>query len=195
MIAAGRGRTTRDGPARWCRPGAAARARRPRSPLGPDGGGIVHGLRPAARRRPAVVRSRLQRHALHHQSAGVQGCSRRGRGDRRLPAIANAILDALAPFGVDRASTVSLQAGDARPTSASHDIAPAPAPASPFAVCRSQVMAPFHALGWAGAVLDPSSRKAADDGPSVPSIPSPSWGRKSRVHAGRRAVAIRVGMR
>ena len=45
--------------------------------------GIVHGLRPAARRRPAVVRPRLQRHALHHQSAGREGLRRGGR-DRRL---------------------------------------------------------------------------------------------------------------
>ena len=66
---------------------------------GPDGGRLVHGLRHAARRRPAVVRARLQPDALHDQSAGRQRL-RRGRRDRGLPAIANAILDALAPLGV-----------------------------------------------------------------------------------------------
>ena len=50
---------------------------------GPDGGRLVHGLRPAARRRPAVVRPRLQRHALHDQSAGREGLRRGGR-DRGL---------------------------------------------------------------------------------------------------------------
>ena len=50
----------RDGPG--VGPGAAG-ARDLRSRVRPDGGGFVHGLRPAARRRPAVVRPRLQRHA------------------------------------------------------------------------------------------------------------------------------------
>ena len=70
----------RDGPGR--RPGA-ARARDLRSGVRPDGRRLVHGLCPAARRRPAVVRSRLQRHALHDQSAGREGL-RRGRRDRGL---------------------------------------------------------------------------------------------------------------
>ena len=72
--------------ARWRR--AAARRCSSTRPTIPNSGqmvaGIVHGLRHAARRRPAVVRPRLQRHALHHQSARREGL-RRGRRDRGLP--------------------------------------------------------------------------------------------------------------
>ena len=72
--------------ARWRR--AAARRCWSTAPTTPDSGqmvaGILHGLRHAARRRPAVVRSRLQQHALHDQSAGREGL-RRGRRDRGLP--------------------------------------------------------------------------------------------------------------
>ena len=67
--------------------------------VGPAARRLVHGLRAAARRRPAVVRPGLQRHALHDQSARREGL-RRGRRGRGFPAIANAIVDALAPLGV-----------------------------------------------------------------------------------------------
>ena len=45
---------------------------------------LVHGLRDAARRRPALLRARLQRHALHDQPVGRQRL-RRSRRHRRLP--------------------------------------------------------------------------------------------------------------
>ena len=64
----------RDRPGR--RPGSAgARALRPE--VGPAPRRVVHGLRAAARRRPAVLRARLQPDPLHDQPARRQG---RGRG-------------------------------------------------------------------------------------------------------------------
>ena len=72
--------------------------------------GIVHGLRHAARRRPAVVRSRLQRTRCTTNPLGVKGCGEAG-AIAAFPAIANAIVDALAPLGVKQLR----RTGDAGP--------------------------------------------------------------------------------
>ena len=60
---------------------------------------LVHGLRAAPRRRPAVLRSRLQRTRCTTNPLGVKGCGEAG-AIAAFPAIANAIADALAPLGV-----------------------------------------------------------------------------------------------
>ena len=79
----------RPGPARarGLRPGVRAADRR-----------LVHGLRDAARRRPAVVQPRLQPTRCTTNPLGVKGCGEAG-AVAAFPAIANAILDALAPLG------------------------------------------------------------------------------------------------
>jgi carbon-monoxide dehydrogenase large subunit len=61
-------------------------------------GRLVDGLCFAARRRPPVVQSRVQRRCTTNP-LGVKGCGEAGAVGA-FPAIANAISDALAPVGV-----------------------------------------------------------------------------------------------
>ncbi len=61
---------------------------------------LVHGLRDAARDRPAELHRRdREGHAVHANSLGVKGCGKAG-AIGSPPAVINAILDVLAPLGV-----------------------------------------------------------------------------------------------
>ena len=61
--------------------------------------GFLHGLCHAARRRPAALRCRVHTHPMHDEPLGVKGCGEAG-AIAGYPAVTNAILDALAPLGV-----------------------------------------------------------------------------------------------
>jgi hypothetical protein len=66
--------------------------------------GSLHGLRPAARRRPADLQAGHRLHALHAQPAGHQGLRRGGR-HRLAAGVINAVLDALKRRWASRTST------------------------------------------------------------------------------------------
>jgi carbon-monoxide dehydrogenase large subunit len=82
---------------------------------------LAHGLRAAARRRPAGLRHRADRAADQRQSAGRQGLGP-GRLHRAPQTIMAALLDALRPAGVEAIDM---------PATPGEDLARPPTPSSP----------------------------------------------------------------